>query len=269
MKKLGIIAGEDNLPKVVIEYCKSQNIVPYLVKISSASDQDYQHHENIIFANIGQPGKAIDFFKNNDVKHIMFVGKVPRPANVLKLKVDIKGAALLKQIALNKIFGDNHLLIEIKNFFISHGFEVLALNHFMKELFLQPGIISTKKPIKSALKNIEIGIDLIKGISKFDIGQAVIVEDGRILAVEAAEGTDEMIDRSKVLISSEEACLIKIPKHKQISEIDLPCVGLLTIIKAREAKISTIAIKSHTTILLDRKEVLEFINKQKMCLVVI
>lgn len=269
MKKLGIIAGEDSLPKEIINYCLSNNIEPFIVKISSDSDASYQQYEKVIFVNIGQPGKAIDFFKNNQVKDIVFAGKILRPKNILKIKVDVKGASLLKKIAMSKIFGDNNLLASVKNFFIAEGFKVHAAHKLVKELVLQPGILSKKKPSAMAMKNIEIGRDLIKTISKFDVGQAVIVEDGRIIAIEAAEGTDKMIERSSGLIEGVDACLIKAPKHEQINEIDLPCVGLQTFICAHQAKISIIAIKAGETLLLDNEKVLEFVDENKMVLVAI
>jgi DUF1009 family protein len=168
---------------------------------------------------------------------------------------------------MNKIFGDNSLLVNIKEFVIAEGFELLALNKFMRnELFFSPGTISKDLPNGDDLSNIKLGRDLIDKISEFDVGQAVIVEGGRIIAIEAAEGTDNMLERASNLVRFE-GCLVKAAKKNQIVEIDLPCIGPETVRKANEAKIKMVAIEASKTLVIDKDQVLNFVNKKKMKLV--
>jgi len=269
MDKLGIIAGEDNLPKQVIEYCKKRNIEPYIIKITSESDDAYVRYENVVCLKIGMVGEAISYLKKHQVKEIIFAGRVKRPDSIFKVKVDVMGAKLLAAITINKIFGDNNILLKVKDFFVSEGFNMLSLNEFMKdELFFKPGILSKLKPTAEDERNIKLGIDLINAISSFDVGQVVVVEEKRIIAIEGAEGTDGLIERCRSLVKND-GCLVKFSKAGQISEVDLPCIGLDTIKNAHAAKIKLIAIEAGKTIIINKDEVLKYIDEKKMKLVVL
>ena len=267
MDRLGIIAGEGSLPIQVIEYCNKRNIEPYILKITSETDATYQQYKNMLYIKVGMIGEAIAYLKSHQIKEIIFAGRVERPDSIFKLKVDAKGAKLLASLAINKIFGDNNILLKVKDFFIAEGFYLISLNEFMKdELFFKPGVISKLKPNNDDNHNIELGRDLIKTISGFDVGQAVVVEEKRIIAIEGAEGTDNMIERCASLVKGG-ACLIKFSKIDQITEVDLPCIGVETIKKAHLAKIKVIAIEAGKTIVINKDEVLEYINSKKMKLV--
>ena len=267
MEKIGIIAGEDRLPKIVIDYCINNNIEPFIIKISSQSDANYQDYSNVIFVKIGAVGKAVSYLNRHQVKNLLIVGRISRPDNIFKTKVDLKGGKLLAKLAMNKIFGDNNLLSSIKDFLINEGFELLSLNKFMPDdLFFKPGLASKTKLSDNDSDNIKLGRDLIEMLSEFDVGQSVIVEGKRIIAIEAAEGTDGMLARAANLVKFE-GCLVKTTKTNQITEIDLPCIGLETVKNALTAKVKVIAVQASGTIIIDKEQVLEFINQKKMKLV--
>ena len=261
MNKIGIIAGEGNLAHIMTKACIKKDIQPFIIKISSASDREFSSYENIIFVKIGEVKKLIEFLKFNDVTKIIFAGKINRPRNFLEIKVDNVGAKLLARITANKIFGDNNILLKVKEFFSEQGFETISLPDIMSELVTSPGVLSKKLPSENDLANIKLGVDVINSISAFDIGQSIIVADKRVVAIEGAEGTDEMIRRSAQYIALNDGYLVKLPKIGQIKEIDLPCVGINTVKLAHKAGIKGIVVRSGATILLDRLQVIEFVDK--------
>lgn len=267
MEKIAIIAGEEELPRLAINYCIKNDIEPFIVKISSQSDSFYQDYKNVCFIEMGKIGEAISYLKKHQVKKMLIVGSLARPDNIFKIKVDVKGAKLLARLAMNKILGDDNLLRNIKDFLIKEGFELLALNSFMKdEFFFEVGTLSASSLSNEEVSNIALGRDLIDKLSEFDVGQAVIIEGKRIVAIEAAEGTDGMLARAGNLVKSK-GYLIKAAKRNQILEIDLPCIGPETMRKAYEANIKIIAIEAEKTVVINKEEVLSFVAKNKMKLI--
>jgi DUF1009 family protein len=266
MQKVGIIAGDGNLAHIAISGCIGRGLKPFIVKISSESDSDFHGYSDLIFSKIGEVTKIIDFFRKNHITKILFAGKVNRPSSLSQVKVDSLGVKLITKISANKIFGDNSSLSTIKDFLLELGFEVIAVNEIISNLVVSAGVLSKRAPTEVELTNIELGVEVIGAISRFDIGQSVVVSNQRVVSIEAAEGTDEMLARSKKFLRTD-GCLIKIPKINQIIEIDLPCIGIVTLQKAFEVGIIGVAIKSEGTILLDKDQVIEFVNKNNMFLV--
>jgi DUF1009 family protein len=86
MERVAIIAGEDDLPRLVIDYCVKNNIEPFIVKISSDSDSLYLDYPNICFVEIGKVGKILSYLKRHQVKKMLIVGRIQRPDNIFKVK---------------------------------------------------------------------------------------------------------------------------------------------------------------------------------------
>jgi DUF1009 family protein len=266
MRKIGIIAGEGQLPKSVISHCIQHNIAPFIIKISSQSDAEYQIYDDVCFVKLGMVSKALAYFKKHGVRELVLAGRISRPKSLFSVSVDIKGAALLGKLALNHIFGDDHLLVSVKDFLNEEGFDILSLNNFMsEELFCTAGVLSILNPNEEDLINLALGKDCLQAIAKFDVGQALLVAGKRIIAIEAAEGTDNMLARSRHLITGR-CCMIKAAKANQITEIDLPAIGVETIKLACAAGVTLIAIEASKTIVIDKVAVLDMINSNKMIL---
>ena len=131
------------------------------------------------------------------------------------------------------------------------------------KLLAKNGIIGNIAPDQGDLEDIESGASVIKMLGSLDIGQALIIENRYILAVEAAEGTDELIRRTKSLKKDAErsAVLIKAAKPKQSTKIDLPTIGPKTIELAHESGLSGIAISSGSTIILEKESTIKLANE--------
>ena len=198
MNKLGIVVGNGDMPLALIDTCIKQGITPYALLINGAADKDkYRHVQNKQEIAVGHVGKAIEFFKVNKIKNLVLIGGVDRP-NFKSLKVDFQGGKLLAKILLNKVLGDDKLLRIIANFFEKAGFKILAAQDIMNDIINYRGVLTKIKP--SNYIDIETGLHLAKKIGDLDIGQAIIMEKGRVIAVEAAEGTNKMIKRSNEFV---------------------------------------------------------------------
>ena len=141
--------------------------------------------------------------------------------------------------------------------------------HEVAEALLAPhGIIGRQKPSKHALKDIEYGKTIAHGIGALDIGQSIIVQDGVVLGVEAVEGTDQLIERCQALQSKGKgAVLVKMKKPNQDARIDMPTIGVQTIINIAEAGFAGIAVEAGGTLVIDREAVIKEANQRKVFIV--
>ena len=127
--------------------------------------------------------------------------------------------------------------------------------------------ILKSKVSKQQNEGILIARDLIDSISKYDIGQSVIISANRVLGVEGPEGTDSLIKRCSQMSYEEKPILVKIPKLQQDIRVDLPTIGLNTIELLISSGFSGLAIKSELTIILEKNKVISLANKNNLFIV--
>jgi DUF1009 family protein len=143
--------------------------------------------------------------------------------------------------------GDDHLMSGIMKVFEELGFRPVGAHEIAPEILMPEGVIGRFQPSESHRVDIALGLSLLRAIGPFDVGQGTIVAGGHVLAVEAAEGTDEMLAqvaelRRKGRIRAPGGVLVKAPKPGQDRRIDLPTIGPQTIAGAARAGLAGIAV---------------------------
>ena len=158
--------------------------------------------------------------------------------------------------------GDDGLLTYLVRQFEDEGFVVEGANEVMGELTLPPGPLGRHRPRQSHLADLERAMDVAREIGRLDIGQGAVCCDGLILALEAQEGTDEMLSRVAMLSASirgvpgrRRGVLAKACKPGQERRIDLPTIGPETIRRAAEAGLAGVAGEANLTLVVDREAV--------------
>jgi DUF1009 family protein len=132
----------------------------------------------------------------------------------------------------------------------------------MGHITLMPGILTSHKPSNQQIIDIMTGQEIISTLGKFDIGQALVIENGLVLGIEAAEGTDRLISRTKTLQKeNKQAILVKCAKPQQDKRADLPTIGTDTITTLYENGFAGIAIEAHNTIILNHHQVINLANE--------
>ncbi len=265
--KLGIIAGGGDLPLEIIKTVKKDGIIPFVITLKSYADSNLYKNEKLAELSLGQVGMAIEYFEKNHVTHICFAGSVKRP-NLFSVTPDFQGAILLSKILACKILGDDNLLKLVINFFENKGFKIISANELLGKEINKTGVISETSPTKDNLNDIKIGINALEKLDELDVGQAVIVSNGRILSIEGAEGTDQLIKRTKDYTQNQDAVLVKLPKKSQDKRIDMPTIGPVTIQELVKAGIKGIAI-SPEVIILSQKETIAKANSKAIYIYVI
>jgi DUF1009 family protein len=267
---LAIIAGNGDLPKLIIKECQKEKRDFVIILVEGNSNHDDYKGYNSHIVGIGHVSKALAILKENKAKEIVFAGGINKPS-FSNIKVDKKGAILLSKLVANKIFGDNNTLTTITNFFTKEGFKIVGADNIIKDIVAKKGVLTSIKPSKMDLDNIKIGQNALELMSDLDVGQAIAVQQKQIIAIEAAEVTDELIKRCNNLQfkTGEKPVLIKIKKKNQSTKVDLPTIGEKTILNLAKANFSGIALKSGSTLILDQSKVISAANKNKIFISVI
>lgn len=267
---LAIFAGRGQMPQILINDClnKKRNFKLFLLK-GEEYDIDYSAYNPTVVA-YGEVDKFSELLHQEKIKHIVFIGGVTKP-NFSSLKVDKKGAILLAKILANKILGDDAVLRAVVNFFEKEGFKILSIDELLDCIISKKITITKQLPQQSQIEAIELGAKAIQHFSQFDVGQAVIVSQKQIIAVEALEGTDAMIQRCKNLKVefNNDSILVKMKKKSQTKKADLPAIGVNTILNCHEVGIVGIAIQANHTLILDKEKVIELANKFNIFVTVI
>jgi len=264
---IGLVLGDSQLGTLIIKKLKLLKIKYKIIDISKK--KIFYKDKNSHSLSIGQLGKAISILKNSKCKKVIFAGRVIRP-NFIKTKFDLKTLYYLPKIIKSSKKGDAFIIKEIIKIFKKEKIQLISQTYFNKELSLKHGTITKKKLDLKSKRDFILGKKIIEELKTNNVGQAIVVRNNHIIAVENQHGTDSMLNRAhKILkkfynIKKREGVLIKFPKTNQDLRIDLPTIGIKTVKKCAKIGLKGILLKSKCNILLDAKKIISFANKKRM-----
>ena len=265
---LGLIVGESSLPNFVINKLLKKNIEFLILDLTKS--YIYKRYKNSYSLKITELGKAISILKKNNCKNVIFIGKVERP-EISLLKFDRKALFYLPRLFSAFKKGDGNILKEIIKIFKENKLNVVNSMKFTPELIFKDKSINKLKINNTDKSSISKGVKIIKSLSKFDIGQSVVINNGYVLAIEGPEGTDETIKRSLHLSKKyklkNKSILVKFPKANQDLRIDLPTIGFDTIKNCIKANIKGIAVKRSQNIILDKDKIINLVKKNNFFII--
>ena len=258
---IGLIFGETDLPKLILKKIKTKKIKYLIIDLTKKNyfKIDKCSHK----VSMGQIGKIINILKKNKCNKVLFAGKVEKP-NFTKLRLDIKGLYYIPQIIKSSKLGDAALLKEIIKILKKNKIKTISSLTFNPELSLQKGIYSKVKPNNSDKIDIQKAIITLNRLGKYDFSQAVVVRNKKVIAIEGKGGTQKMLTNCKSKKFRNKGVLVKFPKKKQDLKIDLPTVGLKTLIQCKLSGLKGLVLKSNKNIFLEKKKCLKFINNNHM-----
>lgn len=253
LPKLGIIAGNGSLPEQIAKLYQAKGGECFLADINRGLEQRNLNSKSF---SIGSVGGIIDYFTENAVQKIIIVGGIDRP-DLKSLKVDLAGSVLLARVLKGKLLGDDNALKIVAAYVESKGFEVISPMEVLNAGDYTNSLSSKKSLSKQDEDDIEIGKDVIKSLGHMDVGQAVIVLDGYVLGIEAAEGTDNLIKRCAALRKKDKGgVLVKMSKPGQDMRLDTPAIGPETARLIAEHRFSGVAVEKDGVIVIDPQETL-------------
>ncbi|WP_339052150.1 LpxI family protein [Candidatus Lariskella endosymbiont of Epinotia ramella] len=251
--KLGIIAGSGLLPRHVYDACIEQGIEVHVIGLENQTSRDLFQGVEIEFFPVHSVKKIINKMNAIGIKYVVCAGVVKR-TSLSKLLLDFKAAKLLAMI-MKAGLNDNAILGAVLEFLEREGFVIIPPEKIATQIVAKSGSMGSVKPTPSAMQDIRKGAKILKGIAAFDIGQALVMQNGLVLGVEAVEGTDQLIERcGKVQQKGESCILLKVTKPQQDKRIDLPCIGPDTITRLHQYHFHGVAVEAGVSLILDKKE---------------
>ncbi|MDP7541299.1 MAG: UDP-2,3-diacylglucosamine diphosphatase LpxI [Candidatus Pelagibacter bacterium] len=262
---IGLIFGETNFPKEILTKIKKKKLKYLIIDLSKT--RKFKKDRNSYNVPIGQIGKIINILKQNRCKKVLFAGKVAKP-NFLKLKLDLKGIYYIPRIIQSSKIGDASILIEIIKILKQEKINTVSSLTFNPELTLKKGTYSKVKPNNEDKKDIKKAISTLSKLGKYNFSQGTVVRNNKVVVIEDKSGTTRMLKKCKNSKYKNKGVLVKFPKKKQDLRIDLPTIGLKTLVQCKVAGLKGIVLKEKKHVFLERNRSINFANKNNIFLTV-
>lgn len=250
-----LIAGRGRYPQITADAIRRAGVPLRLVAMDDETSPEliasFPSTDRVTL-NVGQIGKMLDALKNFKAGYALMAGQVKPQKLFHGLTPDLKAAAILfslKRRNAETIFGA--IATEIEKI----GITLLDARAFIDEEMANVGAMTGRK-LSIDEDYLNHGIYIAREIARLDVGQGCVVRKGTVLAVEAFEGTDEMIRRAGTF-KTDESLFVKTVKAKQDFRFDVPVFGLRTLETMHEAGLAAAALEAGKVIVLDKAAVLQ------------
>nr|PZN86611.1 MAG: DUF1009 domain-containing protein [Pseudomonadota bacterium] len=266
---LGILAGNGGLPLEVANEVRRTGRPVYIVAIQGEAEPGIETHPHI-WMGLGQIGGMLRAFREAGCQDLVILGGVKRP-DLLKLRPDLGFFCNLPLILSLMVGGDDSVLRRVVSFFERHGFRVFGAHDVAPALLAEEGVLGGAEPGDELRRDIALGFALIEALAPLDVAQAVVVSEGRPIAIEGAEGTDRMLARVQEMRAAgyggRGGVIVKAPKRGQELRVDLPAVGPRTVEGAAAAGLDGIAVAARQVLVAKRDKVRELLGETGLFLV--
>jgi DUF1009 family protein len=257
---LGLIAGEGRLPSLVAASAKRAGLRVVCVSLGDTAESSLADEVDVFYrVGIARPGSWIRKLKKHSVVRAVMVGRIDKsqiftPWRIPKYLPDWRAFRIFYWRMHKKTLLTDSLLRALADELASGGIILEDSTQYCQEHLASVGVMTTRQPSTREQDDIEFGWPIAKKLGELDIGQAIAVKEKEIVAVEAIEGTAEMIKRAGKFCKSGDWTLIKTAKPNQDMRFDMPCVGPETIRSMVENKGTCLAIEAKKTIIIDKPE---------------
>lgn len=250
---IGILAGGGALPAEIAATIERRGGRVQVVSLAGEADAAFEGRPHVRVA-WGEVGRIMTTLKVAGVRDLVIVGAVTRP-DLWRLRPDlglvVRLPAILKLITAG---GDDGVLRRVVRVFEREGFQVLGPDQVAPELVGRAGPIAGPEASTGNKSDAGIGFEVVAALGPYDVGQAVVVAGGRVIAIEGAEGTDRLLRRLADRRDTHGGVLIKRPKPNQELRIDLPAIGPETVTRAAAVGLAAIVVEADRVIIAGRAE---------------
>ncbi len=249
---LGILAGGGPFPGQVAAAATASGRPVFIVGFEDFADPavigPYPH----AFVRLGAAGQILALLRANGCRELVLVGPVKRPS-LFDLRPDAEGVKILARVGRAAFSGDDGFLAAVVRVLGEEGFVVRGAHEVLTGAVAAPGVLGRVAPDAQAAADISRGIAVVRALGAVDVGQGCVVQQGHVLAVEAAENTDRMLARvGELALPGPGGVLVKLVKPGQERRTDLPTVGPRTIVGAAAAGLRGVAVEAGGTLFTDR-----------------
>jgi DUF1009 family protein len=276
-ENIGLIAGWGRYPLVLAEVMREQGHSVVCLAVKDHADPALRDLCDAYYeVGLGQLGRALRILHRHEVTKAIMAGKIHK---VVLYKPYVWWVHFPDWRAVRSFFPyfvtntrdrkDDTLLGAVVAAFAEDGITMVPATDFLPEVLVNYGLLTRRRPTRNEAKDVEFGWQIAKEMGRLDIGQTVVVKGQAVMAVEAIEGTDECIRRAGQLCEVGGFTVVKVSKPGQDMRFDVPTFGLGTLQSMVAAGGRVLAVEAEKTILLDKAEVLDFADRNGLCIVAI
>ena len=252
MARIGLIAGNGKFPFLALQGARD---LGHEVTVVAIKEEAFPELEEVArkagaalhWVSLGQLGKCIKLLKSAGVSQAVMAGQV---RHVKIFSGIVPDFTLLSVLTRLKARNTDALISAVADVMRDEGIELMNSTIFLAPLLARPGVLSARAPDEQERADFEFGYRMADAIAALDIGQTIAVKHKAVVAVEAMEGTDEVIARAGHL-AGRGVCIVKVAKPKQDMRFDVPVVGVPTIAAMRAAGATTLSVDAGKTLLID------------------
>ena len=259
-----VVGGFDRLSKLYYKEVLSKKSNAIFLNLNGKNIKK----QNLFNFEIYELKKILSLLNDKNVSELIFLGKIQRP-NLENFKLDGVIDKYIPMLSSAYNDGDGQLLNVVLSIFKINGFKISSPLSQSKSFNFIKGEITKIKNIATS-KDINKGISVLNTLSKYDNAQSIVIVDGYILAIEAVEGTDKMLERVFYIrkknknLAKKCGTLVKLPKKGQSKLIDLPVIGPKTIDLVVKANLECLVIDHRFTMIENKNKIIELAKKNKI-----
>jgi DUF1009 family protein len=266
---IGLIAGNGRFPFLVLDAARAQGhdvtvIAAKEETFSELNDAAQRHSSPIHWISLGQLGKCIDLLQQAGVTHAVMAGQVKHNKIFAGgIIPDLTFLSVLRQLTSKNTDG---LIGAVANVLKQRGIELIDSTALLHPLLARAGVLTRRAPTDDEQKDFEFGYRMADAIAGLDIGQTVAVKHQAVVAVEAMEGTDEVIARAGHL-AGPGVRIVKVAKPNQDMRFDVPVIGFATIQAMRVAGAKALSVDAGKTLMIDGDAVIAAADESDITIV--
>jgi DUF1009 family protein len=266
--RIGLIAGNGKFPFLALQGARDLGHEVTVVAIKEEAFPDLEEVARkagaaLHWVSLGQLGKCIKLLKSAGVSQAVMAGQV---RHVKIFSGIVPDFTLLSVLTRLKARNTDALISAVADVMRDEGIELMNSTIFLAPLLARPGVLSARAPDDQERADFEFGYRMADAVAALDIGQTIAVKDKAVVAVEAMEGTDEVIARAGHL-AGRGVRIVKVAKPGQDMRFDVPVIGLATIQAMRAAGASALSIDAERTLVLDGEHVFKSADEASIAIV--
>ncbi len=267
--RLGVIAGNGRFPFLVLDAARALGHEVTIIAVKEEAGPDLaaaaarQPGTELHWVSLGQLGKCISLLKGAGVQHAVMAGQVKHVKIFSGIVPDL---TLLSVLTRLRARNTDALISAVADVMREHGIELMNSTALLTPLLAPAGQLTARGPSPDEQRDLSFGYGMADRIAALDIGQAIAVKGAAVVAVEAMEGTDEMIARAGRL-AGPGARIVKVAKPNQDMRFDVPVIGVATVDAMRAAEATALSIDAGRTLVFDRPAVTDAADRAGIAIV--
>lgn len=271
---LGLIAGEGEFPKLVARGARAAGRPVAVIGLRGCADPELQTlADQFFWRGIVQLGRWIRALRRAGCDEVIMAGRVrksrmfagPRWLQYLQYVPDLTSIRVWYFHARDK--RNDALLGAVAEEMGRRGLQLIDSTTYCKEALAEAGVLTPFDPPRTVLDDADFAWPLAKQIAALDVGQSVAVKEREIIAVEAIEGTDKLIERAGALCPQGGWTLVKVAKPDQDMRFDVPAIGPNTIENLKRHRAAGLVIEAGRTLVLERERLLNVARKHRIVVI--